>query len=351
MNGGSRGNVLVTGGAGYVGSHCCKALAAAGFVPVVFDNLSTGHRDFVKWGPLVEGDIRDLAAVAETIQRLRPVAVMHFAALALVGESVRNPGRYWEVNVGGTLTVLEAMRHHTVDKLVFSSSCAVYGEPSYTPITEDAPKLPTNPYGATKLAAERIMDDFDAAHGLKSLRLRYFNAAGADPKGEIGEDHNPESHLVPLVLDAALGLRPEITILGNDYPTEDGTPVRDYVHVCDLASAHVKALEFLLNGGATTSVNLGTGLGSSVAAVIAASERIVGHRIPIGVGPRRDGDPARLVADPQKAAGLLGWHATLSELDRLVGDAWAWHQNRFAPDRDRTRSSRSPSRLAASGTA
>jgi UDP-glucose-4-epimerase GalE len=321
--------ILVTGGAGYVGSHCCKALAAAGYLPVVYDNFSTGHPEFVKWGPVIEGDIRDLPTLAGAIERYQPIAVMHFAALALVGPSMTRPGAYWDVNVGGTLALLDAMTYWDVDKIVFSSSCAVYGEPPDSPIVEDSAKVPVNPYGATKLTAERMLDDYDRAHGVKSVRLRYFNAAGADPDGEIGEDHDPETHLIPLVLDAALGRREGIAILGADYPTEDGTAVRDYVHVVDLATAHVNALQYLLEGGATTAINLGTGLGASVAAVVSAAERVVGHPIAWDVAPRRAGDPARLVADPGKAARVLGWRAGRSNLNAMLADAWSWHRSRF----------------------
>lgn len=321
--------VLVTGGAGYIGSHCCKALAKSGFTPIVYDSLTTGHREFVKWGPLVEGDIRDGVALSETLKRYDPVAVIHFAALALVGESVKAPERYWNVNVGGTLALLEAMRAAGVGKLVFSSTCAVYGEPETTPIAEDAPKRPVNPYGASKLAAECMMDDFDVAHGLRSVRLRYFNAAGADPDGEIGEDHDPETHIIPLVLDTALERRPAITVFGDDYATPDGTPIRDYVHVIDLAGAHVKALGYLLEGGATASVNLGTEQGASVADVIATAETVVGRGISTVICGRRAGDPAQLVADASEARRLLGWQPARSDLTTVLADAWRWHSVRF----------------------
>lgn len=257
--------ILVTGGAGYIGSHCCQRLAAAGFLPVVYDDLSTGHRDFVRWGPLIKADVRDRAALAAAFTEHRPALVLHFAALALVGESVAHPERYWDINVGGTLALLEAMRGAGCERLVFSSSCAVYGEPEGVPITEAAPTAPVNPYGASKLAAEWIMDGFGRAHGLRSVRLRYFNAAGADPAGGIGEDHDPETHLVPLALDAAMGRRPALAVFGNDYPTPDGTAIRDYVHVVDIAEAHLAAARRLLGGGASLAVNLGTGQGASAA--------------------------------------------------------------------------------------
>jgi UDP-glucose-4-epimerase GalE len=321
--------VLVTGGAGYIGSHCCKALGPAGYSPVVYDNLSTGHRDFVKWGPLVEGDVRDGVTLLEALNQHRPVAVMHFAALALVGDSVSHPGKYWDVNVGGTLALLEAMRRANVDKLVFSSTCAVYGEPEIVPISEDIPKNPVNPYGASKLAAERMMDDFDQAHGLKSVRLRYFNAAGADPAQEIGEDRAIETHLIPLILDAALERRPSIAIFGQDYPTPDGTAIRDYIHVTDLAAAHVAAINYLIDGGATAALNVGTGRGASVAEVIATAKRAVAHDIRTTREPRRAGDPACLVADPRKTEQLLDWRPVRSGLDAIMADAWAWHLLRF----------------------
>lgn len=322
-------SILVVGGAGYIGSHCCKALAAEGYVPVVYDDLSTGHRDFVKWGPLVEADVRDQRRIEATLRQYKPIAVMHFAALALVGESVRMPGLYWGVNVGGTLALLEAMHVVGLDKLVFSSTCAVYGEPQVLPITESAAKVPVNPYGASKLAAERMMDDFDAAYGLRSVRLRYFNAAGADPDGTLGEDHEPETHLIPLVLDAAMGRREAIAVFGNDYPTADGSAVRDYVHVADLATAHVRALRYLIDGGSAVGLNLGTGEGASVLEVAATAERVVGHRIPQTMHPRRPGDPARLVADAHFARSLLGWEPKRSELETALADAWRWHRARF----------------------
>lgn len=329
----SQRNVLVTGGAGYIGSHCCKALAAQGWLPIVYDNLSTGHRDFVKWGPLVEADIRDNGALEETLLKFEPVAVMHFAAVALVGESMTDPGKYWDFNVGGTVALLEAMRRSGVDKLVFSSTCAVYGEPAEMPIDEATETRPVNPYGASKLTAERVMDDFGGAHGLRSVRLRYFNAAGADPEGEIGEDHTPETHLIPLVLDAALGRRESVSIFGGNYPTPDGMPIRDYIHVSDIAAAHVKALKYLMSGGATAAANLGTGKGASVGEVVAAVETTTGRRVRTKMVSRREGDPARLIANPAKAEQLLQWRATRSDLATVVADGWAWHCERFGPEK------------------
>jgi len=321
--------VLVTGGAGYIGSHCCKLLSAAGYRPVVYDDLSTGHRDFVKWGPLIEGDIRDRQRLTDTLATCRPALVMHFAALSLVGDSVTVPELYWDVNVGGVFALLEAMRSTGCDKLVFSSSCAVYGEPGALPIDEETAKAPVSPYGASKLSAEWMMESFDHAHALRSVRLRYFNAAGADPEGQVGEDHSRETHLIPLVLDAALGRRESISIFGTDYPTPDGTAIRDYIHVLDLAAAHLAAAEHLLGGGRTAAVNLGTGYGASVAEVIGAVERVTGRKIPTVAVPRRAGDAPSLVANPAAAESLLGWKAQASALETVIADAWAWHQARF----------------------
>lgn len=317
--------ILVTGGAGYVGSHCCKALAQAGFEPVVFDNLSTGHRSAVRWGPLVEGDVRDADALAAAIAEARPEAVIHFAALSQVGESATKPSAYYDVNVVGTLRLLEAMRAASISCLVFSSTAAIYGEPQVVPIPESEPENPINVYGATKRACERMMQDFDAAYGVRSIRLRYFNAAGADPEGEIGECHEPETHLLPLVLDAALGRRPRIAIFGTDYPTPDGTAIRDYVHVMDLADAHVAAFSHLRRGGASAAVNLGTGRGASVRELIRTVEAVSGLAVPVDEKPPRMGDPPALVADPSRAAELLGWRARRSP-ETIVEDALRWHR-------------------------
>ena len=317
--------ILVTGGAGYIGSHCCKALAEAGFEPVVFDNISSGHRRFVRWGPLIEGDMRDAEALRSALRQVRPEAVVHFAALSLVGESAAHPGRYWDVNVGGTLQLLEAMRAASVPRLVFSSTCAVYGEPDGAPIGESAPHRPVSPYGATKSACERMTEDYGRAYGLRSMRLRYFNASGADPAAEIGEWHDPETHLVPLILDAALGRRDGIDIFGTDYPTEDGTAVRDYLHVMDLAEAHVAALRHLQRGGASDAVNLGTGRGASVAEVVRVAEAVTGRAIRTRRAARRAGDPVALFADPAKAEHVLGWRAE-RDLTAIVEDAWRWHR-------------------------
>ena len=322
--------ILIAGGAGYVGSHAAKALAAAGHDGVVFDNLSRGHREFVRWGKLHEGDIRDGAALDAVFAAYRFDAVMHFAALAYVGESVTQPGRYYDVNVGGTRSLLDAMVRAGVGRIVFSSTCAVYGEPDTASITEQTRPDPINPYGMTKLVCERMIEDFGAAHSMQSVRLRYFNAAGGDPDGEIGEDHTPETHLIPLVLDAAMGRRPAISIFGSDYPTPDGTAIRDYIHVSDLADGHVRALQHLLSGGSSMSINLGTGQGASVAELIATAASVTGLHIPTETAARRAGDPARLVADPSQAKAILGWSAKRSDLRTILTDAWAWHRRRFS---------------------
>jgi UDP-glucose-4-epimerase GalE len=317
--------ILVTGGAGYIGSHCCKALAEAGFEPIVFDNFSTGHREAVRWGPIIQGDMRDAAALRKAVTSARAEAVMHFAALALVGESTAHPERYYEVNILGTLNLLNVMREAGLTSIVFSSTCAVYGEPDRVPITEDLPKQPVSPYGATKHVCERMMDDFDSAHGIRSVRLRYFNAAGADPAAEIGEWHEPETHLIPLVLDAALGRRPEIAIFGSDYLTPDGTAIRDYIHVADLAQAHLAALRHLLTGGSSQALNLGTGRGASVREVIRTVEAVTGRTVPAVEAPRRAGDPPALIADPRRAEETLSWRAR-ADLTEMVEDAWRWHR-------------------------
>lgn len=322
----SRGTVLVTGGAGYVGSHACKALAAAGFTPVTYDNFSTGNRWAVRWGPLEPGDVLDLATLHLAFKRHRPIAVMHFAGAALVGESMREPALYWRQNLAGTLNLVETCRIHEVAAFVFSSTCAVYGTPERVPIDEETPKAPTNPYGASKLAVERLLADAAMAYGLRFAALRYFNAAGADPEGEIGEHRPVETHLVPLMLDAILGLRPPLRVLGTDYPTPDGTAIRDYVHVADLAVAHVRALERLLAGEGSLVCNLGTGEGHSVRAVIEAAERVTGRPVPRVEAPRRPGDPPALVADARRALRELHLlPANPMGLERILETAWGWH--------------------------
>ncbi|UOM36242.1 UDP-glucose 4-epimerase GalE [Acuticoccus sp. I52.16.1] len=318
--------VLVTGGAGYIGSHCCKALAAAGFEPVVYDNLSTGHRHFCKWGPLVPGDIRDADTLARTFEAMRPVAVMHFAAQSIVPRSTADPQETFDVNVAGTLNLLEVMKRFAVERLVFSSTCAIYGNAGRGPIDEAHSNNPITPYGTSKAMVESILASYEAAYGLRSVRLRYFNAAGADEDAAVGEWHEPETHLIPIVLDVALGLRPALQINGSDYDTEDGTAVRDYIHVEDLASAHVAALTHLLDGGEGISVNVGTGAGHSVAEIVRAVSRLTGRAVPTIHGPRRLGDPPRLVANPRRALQLLSWRPT-RDIEAMIRDAWRWHQD------------------------
>ena len=317
---------MVTGGAGYVGSHVCKALSSAGYLPIAFDNMVYGHEWAVKWGPLEKGDILDRSRLDEVIGRYKPIAVMHFAAFAYVGESVENPGKYYRNNVLGSLTLLEAIRDLGVAHVVFSSTCATYGSPDRLPIHEATPQRPINPYGSSKLMVERMLADFGAAHGLHSIALRYFNAAGADPDGEIGEHHNPETHLIPLVLDAASRRQSSVTIFGTDYETADGTCVRDYIHVTDLADAHLKALEALLAGNPSGVYNLGNGQGFSVLEVIQAAERVTGLSVSVTRGRRRAGDPAVLVSDAAKARENLGWQPQIVELDDIIRTAWVWHQ-------------------------
>jgi UDP-glucose-4-epimerase GalE len=324
--------VLVTGGAGYIGSHACKALAAAGYTPVTYDNLSRGHRHAVRWGPLVEGDIADRAAVTAALKAHKICAVMHFAAFAYVGESGTDPALYYSNNVSGTLSLLDAMRELGVNRIVFSSSCATYGLPDSVPIRETMAQLPVNPYGETKLAIERVLRWYDPAYGLRSVALRYFNAAGCDRAGGIGEEHDPETHLIPLVLRAALGTAPPVQIFGTDYATPDGTAVRDYIHVDDLAAAHVRALQYLAAGGESTAVNLATGKGYSVREIIAAVTKAVGHEVPRREAPRRAGDPPALVADPSLAAQVLGWRAQCSDLDTIIQTALAWEMRRHNAD-------------------
>lgn len=319
--------VLVTGGAGYIGSHCCKALAEAGYSPVVLDNLVYGHEAAVRWGPLIKGELADRALLDAVIAEHRPVAAIHFAAYAYVGESVENPGKYYANNVAAAISLLEALRDSGIKAIVFSSTCATYGVPVNVPIQEEAAQRPINPYGRSKLMVEHILEDFDTAHGLKAIALRYFNAAGADPAGELGESHNPETHLIPLALAAAAGNGPVLTVFGDDYLTPDRTCIRDYIHVTDLADAHVLALERLLAGGNSDRINLGTGAGVSVREMLAAIERVTGHHVPHSFGPRRTGDPPELVADPAHARTALGWTPRHSDLETIVATAWAWQQS------------------------
>jgi UDP-arabinose 4-epimerase len=324
--------ILVTGGAGYVGSHCCKHLQRAGYLPVVVDNLGTGHRDFVRWGPFEEGDVRNREFILNVIDRYRPTAAIHFAAKSLVSESVQAPDVYYDNNIGGTLNLLQCLRDRGIKNVVFSSTCAIYGAQDEM-IAEETDKNPVSPYGFSKLACEQMMDDFDRAYALKSVRLRYFNAAGADPEAEIGEDHTPETHLVPIILDVALGLRARLQIYGGDYPTPDGTAIRDYIHILDLAAAHLGAVEYLSAGGSSAALNLGTGKGSSVLQVVDAAETATGRTIRTDIAPRRPGDAAALVADPSQARMRLGWSAEHSDLSEIIADAWRWHQARFARGR------------------
>ena len=323
--------ILVTGGAGYIGSHTTKVLARSGFQPVVLDNLEIGHRWAVRWGPLVVGDLANTSLLQELLQEYRVEAVIHFAAHADVSESVANPRKYFRNNVANTLNLLEAMLDNGVRHIVFSSSCASYGLPESVPLREDHPQRPVNPYGESKWFIERVLDWYGQAYGLNWISLRYFNAAAADPEGEIGGEHEPETHLIPLVIQAALGQRPFVEIFGTDYPTPDGTAIRDYVHVTDLAEAHVRALRYLANGGSSMALNLGTGQGHSVREVIQAVERVSGRHFPVRETGRRPGDPPALVADASRAAQVLGWRPRYPELDSLVEHAWRWHASRNRP--------------------
>ena len=319
-------NCIVTGGAGYVGSHCCKELAKAGYTPVTVDNLFRGHRELIKWGPFCECDVLDTERLAAIFEEYKPEAVFHFAGLTYVGESVEHPEDYYRVNTAGTLSLLSAMMRGGCDKIIFSSTAATYGNPLYTPIDEKHPQSPINPYGASKLFIERMMEDFSAAHGIKFAALRYFNASGADPECETGELHAPETHLIPLIIFAALGRRADIKIFGRDYDTPDGTAVRDYVHVTDLASAHLKALEKLKSDGKNLKLNLGTGSGYSVLEVIKSVERVSGRKVPAHDAPRRAGDPPVLVADSTAAQQTLGWQLKHSSIDEIVETAIRWHE-------------------------
>lgn len=316
--------VLVTGGAGFIGSHVCKALAAAGFRPVAVDNLSMGHHDAVRWGPLERADIADTVALGRIIATHRPVAAIHLAAHAYVGESVAEPQKYYLNNVAGTLSLLNALLSARIRHFVFSSTCATYGNPVSALIDESHPQNPINPYGQSKLMVETILRDYARRYDLAAVMLRYFNAAGADPDGELGENHDPETHAIPLVIKAALGQAGVFSVYGDDYPTPDGTAVRDYIHVSDLADAHVRALGYLLRGGATVALNLGTGRGHSLREIIAATEKVTGRPVPHRMAPRREGDPASLVASPALARDVLGWEARHSELDTMIQHAARW---------------------------
>lgn len=320
-------NILVVGGAGYIGSHMCKHLFKRGYHPIVLDNLVYGHRQAVRWGPFFKGSMSDSDLLRKIFSDHPIAAVMHFAAFCYVGESIIEPARYYQNNVANTIALLEIMVEKKVPNFIFSSSCATYGEPVAIPIHEDHPLKPISPYGRTKLMVEQILEDFRGAYGLGSVSLRYFNAAGAHPDGELGEDHNPETHLIPLVLQTALGKRPHINIFGDDYPTEDGTCIRDYIHVEDLARAHLLALERLLNGLPGGQYNLGNGEGCSVKEVIEIARNITGKPIPARVVERRTGDPAVLVSSSKKAIRELGWRPQLPELETIIETAWNWHRS------------------------
>jgi UDP-arabinose 4-epimerase len=318
-------NVLVTGGAGYIGSHTAKALHAAGHSPIVVDNLSFGHEWAVRWGPLERGDLCDVEWLGEVFGRHRVDAVIHFAASAFVGESMTDPRKYFRNNTVNTLNLLDTMVDRGVTRIVFSSTCATYGMPVRVPIDEAHPQAPVNPYGQSKLFVERVLHWYGQAYDLGYVALRYFNASGADPEGEIGEVHDPETHLIPLVLDAARGTRPPVGVFGTDYPTPDGTAIRDYIHVTDLADAHLRALDYLVRGGVSTAINLGTGRGHSVREVIDAVGAVAGAPVPHVEAPRRAGDPPELVADASRALEVLGWVPRYADLRTIVEHAWRWH--------------------------
>ena len=318
--------ILVTGGAGYIGSHACKALKAAGYTPVTYDNLVTGWQDAVKFGPFEQGDLQDRARLDMVFQKHKPIAVMHFAALSLVGESMQDPGLYWRNNVGGSLTLIEAAVAAGCLNFVFSSTCATYGDQDNVVLDENSAQYPINAYGASKRAIEDILRDFEVAHGLRHVIFRYFNVAGADPEGEVGEFHRPETHLVPLMLDALDGKRDALTIFGTDYDTPDGTCIRDYVHVCDLVDAHVLGLHWLRDDKGSRVFNLGTGTGFSAQEVLDQSHAVTNRAVPCTEGPRRPGDCTKLVSGSQRAKDELGWTPNRSTMKQMITDAWRWHQ-------------------------
>lgn len=318
--------ILVTGGAGYIGSHACKALMKQGFTPVTFDNLSTGWEQAVKFGPFVQGDLLDRSALDVAFATYHPEAVMHFAALSQVGEATRDPGRYWRNNVGGSLNLIEAMLAHQCRNIVFSSTCAIYGEQDGVLLDENSTPQPLNAYGASKLAVEHLLRDFGNSHGLQSVIFRYFNVAGTDPEGEIGEWHQPETHLIPVMIESANGVRDALTIHGTDYPTEDGTCIRDYVHVSDLIDAHIRGLQWLQTGRGSRVFNLGTGRGFSVLEVLEACARVTGSEVPYKKGMRRFGDAVTLISGSDRAIEELGWRAEHSNLEEMITDAFRWYQ-------------------------
>jgi len=318
--------ILVTGGAGYIGSHVCKELAKNGFLPIAYDNLSTGHAYAVKWGPLIEADLNDRTKLDQTLQNYQPKAVLHFAANAIAFESMVNPAKYYRNNITSTLSLLESMIKARINLLIFSSTCATYGHPHFIPITEEHPQLPISPYGRTKLMIEQMLDDFEMAYGIRSVKLRYFNVAGADIETQIGEDHDPETHLIPSCIQSALKVRDEIIVYGTDFPTTDGSAVRDYIHVQDLAEAHVASLQYLLSTPKSLALNLGTGKGYSALEILNAIQRYCGKTISVRLEQRRPGEPAFLVASAQKAKDILGWTPKVSDLGVLIDSAWKWHQ-------------------------
>jgi UDP-glucose-4-epimerase GalE len=322
-------SILVTGGAGYIGSHTCKALAQAGFTPIVLDNFSTGHGWAVRWGDVITGDLADQELLVNVLKKYDIQAVVHFAASIEAGESMRRPEKYFRNNLVNTLNLLEAMVQTGVDTLIFSSTCAIYGNPQWLPLTENHPQNPVNPYGETKRAMEQALHWFSQAHGLQYAALRYFNAAGADLEGELGECHDPETHLIPRVLFSLLGGEP-VQIFGTDYDTHDGTAVRDFIHVTDLAHAHVQALHRVQKTRNNLAVNLGTGRGYSVRDVITTVERVTGQSVPLTTAPRRLGDAPMLVADVTFAQQVLDWHPQHSDLDTIIQTAWKWHQSTYA---------------------
>lgn len=322
----TRGSILVTGGAGYIGSHACKALRHAGYTPVTYDDLSTGWADAVKYGPLEQGSLHQRDRLDQVFATHRPHTVMHFAARSDVGESMRNPAKYWQDNLCGTLTLLQAMRAAGCDQIVFSSTCAVYGDQDGVLLDETTQTQPINAYAASKRAIEDMIVDFEKTHGLNHVTFRYFNVAGADPDAEIGEFHQPETHLVPLILQAIAGKRDALTIHGTDYPTPDGTCIRDYIHVCDLVDAHLLGVERLQSGAKSRLYNLGTGHGFSVKEVIDSSRIVTNRAVPFTEGPRRNGDAIKLVSGSHRARDELGWSPKRSTLSKMISDAWAWHQ-------------------------